>query len=109
PPLPVPEPATPAGVLLARYRHYLVAERGLAPETARGYVDAVRLFLGGRERPGELNLRGLTAGDVTAFVLATCPGKPKGTAKLTVTALRSLPGFLHVEGLIGEPLGHYVP
>jgi integrase len=33
----------------------------------------------------------------------------KGSAKLTVTALRSLLGFLHVEGLIGEPLGQHVP
>jgi integrase/recombinase XerD len=46
---------------------------------------------------------------VTAFVLATCPGMRKGSAKLTVTALRSLLGFLHVEGLIGEPLGQHVP
>lgn len=46
---------------------------------------------------------------MTAFVLATCPGMPKGSAKLTVTALRSLLGFLHVEGLIGEPLGQHVP
>ena len=38
-------------------------------------------------------------------MLATCPGKPKGSAKLTVTALRSLLGFLHVAGLIDEPLG----
>jgi integrase/recombinase XerD len=109
PPLPAAEPATPAEALLVRYRHYLVAERGVVPETARGYVDAVRPFLGGREQAGELDLERLTAGDVTAFVLATCPGKPKGSAKLTVTALRSLLGFLHVEGLIGEPLGYYVP
>ena len=34
---------------------------------------------------------------------------PKGSAKLTVTALRSLLGFLHVEGEIGEPLGQGVP
>jgi len=109
PPLPAAEPATAAEVLLARYRRYLVAERGVVPETARGYVDAVRPFLGGREQAGELDLGSLTAGEVTAFVLATCPGKPKGSAKLTVTALRSLLGFLHVEGLIGEPLGQYVP
>ena len=109
PPLPSPEPATPAEALLVRYRNYLVAERGVVPETARGYVDAVRPFVAGREQAGGLDLGRLTAGEVTAFVLATCPGKPKGSAKLTVTALRSLLGFLHVEGLIGEPLGHYVP
>ena len=42
-------------------------------------------------------------------MLATCPGVPKGSAKLTVTALRSLLGYLHVEGLIGGPLGQHVP
>jgi site-specific recombinase XerD len=109
PPPSAPAAATPAGALLACYRHYLVTERGLVPETARGYVDAVRPFLAGREKAGGLELGRLTAGEVTAFVLATCPGKPKGSAKLTVTALRSLLGFLHVEGLIREPLGQAVP
>src|SRR5262249_59558323 len=69
----------------------------------------VRPFLAGREEGGGLALAELTAAEVTAFVLAACPGKPKGTAKLTVTALRSLLGFLHVEGLISGPLGRHVP
>jgi len=108
-PLPAPVPATPVEALLARYRQYLVTERGLVPETARGYADFVRPFVAGRQRDGVLDLSGLTAAEVTAFVLATCPGKPKGSAKLTVTALRSLLGFLHVEGLVSEPLGQVVP
>jgi site-specific recombinase XerD len=107
-PPPPPAPATPAEALLGRYRRYLVIERGLVPETARGYAGAVRPFLAGRQDAGGLRLEDLTAADVTAFVLATCPGRPKGTAKLTVTALRSLLGFLHVAGLIREPLGHVV-
>jgi site-specific recombinase XerC len=69
----------------------------------------VRPFLAGREQAGGLSLGQLRAAEVTAFVLATCPGMPKGSAKLTVTALRSLLGFLHVEGLIGEPPGQHVP
>ncbi len=40
---------------------------GLAPETARGYADAVRPFLAGREDAGELGLADLTAVEVTAF------------------------------------------
>jgi site-specific recombinase XerD len=106
---PAPVPATPAEALLGRYQRYLVIERGLVPETGRGYADAVRPFLAGRQDAGGLGLRDLTAADVTAFVLAACPGRPKGTAELTVTALRSLLGFLHVAGLIDEPLGHVVP
>ncbi len=108
-PEPAPVPATPVEALLGRYRRYLVTERGLARETARGYADFVRPFLAGRERAGGLDLAGLTAAEVTAFVLAACPGKPKGSAKLTVTGLRSLLGFLHVEGLVSEPLGQMVP
>jgi site-specific recombinase XerD len=96
-------------VLLERYRRYLVTERGLAATTARGYADMVHPFLAGREDAGGLRLGELTAAEVTAFVLATCPGMPKGSAKLTVTALRSLLGYLHVEGLIGGPLGQHVP
>jgi hypothetical protein len=108
-PPPAPAPVTPAEALLGRYRRYLVTERGLAVVTARGYADMVRPFLAGREEAGGLALAELTAAEVTAFVLAACPGKPKGTAKLTVTALRSLLGFLHVGGLISEPLGQHVP
>ncbi len=92
-PPPAPAPVTPAEALLGRYRRYLVTERGLAAVTARGYADMVRPFLAEREEAGGLALADLTAAEVTAFVLAACPGKPKGTAKLTVTALRSLLGF----------------
>jgi site-specific recombinase XerD len=81
----------------------------VAATTARGYADMVRPFLAGREDAGGLGLGELTAAEVTAFVLATCRGMPKGSAKLTVTALRSLLGYLHVEGLIGGPLGQHVP
>jgi integrase/recombinase XerD len=108
-PVPVSAPAPPAEALLGRYRRYLVTERGLAETTARGYVDMVRPFLAGRDEADGLALGRLTAAEVTGFVLTTCPGMRRGSAKLTVTALRSLPGFLPVEGLIGEPLGQHVP
>ena len=108
-----PQPAAAlmpaAEALLGRYRRYLVTERGLAGTTACGYADMVRPFLAGRDEADGLGLGQLTAAEVTEFVLATCPGMPKGSAKLTVTALRSLLGFLHVEGLICEPLGQHVP
>lgn len=84
-------------------------ERGLTGGTVRGYADRVRPFLAGRDRAGVLDLAGLTAAEVTAFIVATCPGMPKGTAKLTVTALRSLLGYLHVAGEIPDPLGWAVP
>src|SRR5262249_41566021 len=108
-PPPVPAPVTPAGALLGRDQRDLGTERGLAGVAARGGGALGRGFLAGREEAGGLALAGLTAAEVTAFVLAGCPGKPKGTAKLTVTALRSLLGFLHVEGLISGLLGQHVP
>jgi site-specific recombinase XerD len=59
--------------------------------------------------PIGLDLADLTAGDITAFVAAHCPGQAHGSARLTVTALRSLLGFLHVEGILPRPLAASVP
>jgi site-specific recombinase XerD len=109
PPADVPAPASPAEALLDRYRRYLVTERGLASATARGYADMVRPFLAMREEAGAFDLGGMTAAEVTGFVLRTCPGMRKGSAKLTVTALRSLLGYLHVAGEITGPLAWAVP
>lgn len=104
-------PDGPVEVALARYRRYLLVERGLNAVTVRVYVDAVRPFLAGRVAGDGvgLELGNLGAGDVTAFVVARCPGQPGGAAKQTVTALRSLLVWLHVEGEIGRPLAAAVP
>jgi integrase/recombinase XerD len=109
PPEPAAAPASAADALLDRYCRYLIAERGLTRATARGYADRVRLFVAGREQADGLDLAGVTAAEVTGFVLATCPGMRKGTAKLTVTALRSMLGWLHVAGEIPGPLDWAVP
>jgi site-specific recombinase XerD len=106
PEAPPPVPAGPADALLDSYRHYLVTERGLGAETAADYAAKVRPFLAGRMDPG---LAVLTAAEVTAFIVETCPSMRKGTAKLTVTALRSLLGWLHLAGEIPGPLGWAVP
>ena len=110
---PAASPRLAAGaveVLLADYREYLAVERGLTADTIEGYVLAVRPFLDGRLREGdELDLAGLSAADVVAFVVARCPAQSRGAAKMTVTALRSLLGFLHLRGLIAGPLAEAVP
>jgi integrase/recombinase XerD len=100
---------TATEVLLERFGAYLAVERGVTAETVEGYVHAVRPFLAGLGGDGELELRGLTAAQVTAFVVARCPHQTRGAAKMTVTALRSLLGFLHVEGLIERSLVGAVP
>jgi integrase/recombinase XerD len=110
----MPRPTAPPGPVdaaLARYRQYLQQERGLGCPTARGYVDAVRPFVRERATPDGLTLHwtSLDAADVTRFVVRHTPQQSRGTAKLTVTALRSLLGFLHVEGLIARSLTTAVP
>ena len=99
----------PAEDLLERYRRFLILERGLAEKTARGYVDAVRPFLARRASTDGLGLAGLTAGDVTGFVLAECPYRAVGSAKMIVTALRSLLNWLHLAGWLPVPLSAAVP
>ena len=108
---PVPlrlQAATSAERLLERFGEYLTIERGLADGTVVDYVGAVRPFLDAIGTDEE-DLRRLAAADVTAFVVARCPCQSRGAAKMTVTALRSLLGFLHLEGLIARSLVGAVP
>jgi integrase/recombinase XerD len=99
----------PVGELLGRYGDYLLAERGLTVGTVRGYLDCVRPFIAGRLRGDVLDLAGVTAGDVTGFVLAACQGRAVGSAKLIVCALRSLLRWLHLTGMIPVSLAAAVP
>ncbi|MDQ3607557.1 MAG: tyrosine-type recombinase/integrase [Actinomycetota bacterium] len=109
----VAPPASPrvaVEVLFADYREYLAVERGLTVDTIEGYVLAVRPFLDGRLRDGdELDLAGMSAANVVAFVVARCPAQSRGAAKMTVSGLRSLLGFLHLRDLIAGPLAEAVP
>ena len=109
-PLPVTVAAvTPADALLERFRSYLTSERGLTAGTAWNYVHLVRPFVAGRQGADAVDLDGLTAGGVAEFVVAESRLRPaKGTQHL-VSALRSLLGFAHVNGLIGVSLAEAVP
>ncbi len=86
----------PVDALLENWRRFLIGERGLTAATACGYIHAVRAFVVGRVGVDGLDLAALNAGDVTRFVLATCTTIAKGSAKLRITALRSLLNWLHV-------------
>jgi site-specific recombinase XerD len=106
-PVPAVQPgATPAERLLESYRRYLIVERGLAASTALGYACVVRALLAARVDGDGVDLEGLRAGDVTAFVVAHYRER---RGREVVTALRSLLGFLHVEGLVGGELAAAVP
>jgi integrase/recombinase XerD len=104
-----PAGAGPVEALLGRYGRWLAAERGLAETTIRRNVELVRPFVAGLQRADRVELERLRAGDVTAFVVARCRDVRGGTPPRMVTALRSLLRFLHVEGLIDQPLVAAVP
>jgi integrase/recombinase XerD len=106
---PPPPPRDPLDVLLTRYRDYLLVERGLAASTAALDVRLARPFLATRVRAdGQLDLAGLGAGEVAAFVVAQSRQQPR-SAKRIVTAVRSVLQFAYVAGLIDRPLGEAVP
>ena len=109
PPVSAPAVGDLVDALLARYRGFLLGERGVSPVTARLYVHLTRPLLETRLRGRELELASMTAADVIMFVRTACPGRSVGTAKLIVTAARSLLGFLHLEGAIATPLAAAVP
>ena len=109
---PPSSPAVPADAVeevLDRFGRYLRVERGLAAGTVGGYVASVRPFVAGRLRRDGLELSSVTAADVSAFVVSVCPTRPPGPAKVIVTAMRSLLGFLFLEGMLPVALGASVP
>ena len=99
----------PAGEILDRYRRFLAVERGLTTAAILRYVACLRPFLDRQTRDGNLDLASLTASDVTSFVVAWCPSVNSCVAKMTVTALRSFCGFLHLEGVLRRSLVPAVP
>jgi integrase/recombinase XerD len=94
--------------LLERYRGYLLAERGLQVEVSRGYVELVRPFVAGCAGGGR-RLDRLTAGEVSAFLVAGSGRLSPKTLQRLASALRSLLRFWHVEGLVGVSLAEAVP
>jgi integrase len=95
------EPRTPSELMIDRYSAYLLQRRGLSRSTVRNYANVAREFVADRERrQGELVLGELDAVAVNAFVLREARRASVGSAKCTVTRLRSLLRFLHVEGEI---------
>jgi site-specific recombinase XerD len=89
-------------VLLNSFGRYLLDERGLAPGTVCGYVAAARQFLTDQ---CPLELHALTAGEVTAGVLAQAGrGGAVSTAQNFVAGLRAFLRYCFVEGLVDTDL-----
>lgn len=110
----VPAPVAVVGPVektLTQYREYLTRERGLVSTTARLYLYLMRPFVSARVAADGLTIDWTTlrAADVIDFVVARTPQQSRGVAKLTVTALRSFLGFLHVDGRLAQSLSAAVP
>lgn len=95
--------------LVAEFRGFLTAERGLAAETVRCYGNHARAFLTWVPEPVDVALVDLSAGQVTGYVVEYCQGRNTESAKAMVTALRSLLRFLHVTGRVPTSLVGAVP
>jgi integrase/recombinase XerD len=99
------EPAplgSPTDLLLGSFERYLLTERGLAAGTASGYVTHARWFLDELPSGG---LTGLSAGEVTAAVLAKAgSGISVSTTQYFVCGLRAFLRFCFVEGLLEADL-----
>ena len=105
-----PTPDSPLERLLADYRSWLVAERGLAQATVIRYENLARRFLQ-LHSVGEGVDAGmtLTGAEVVTFLLRESQRVSVGSAKGRVAELRSLLRYLFVRGLTPRLLTTAVP
>jgi len=109
--VPVAEPLlTPVGVLVEKYRLWLVQERGLAATTVLRYENTARRFLQEQAISGDAFApTALTGMEVNAFLLRECGRVSAGSAKGRVAELRSVLRFLYLQGITPLRLGTAVP
>jgi site-specific recombinase XerC len=100
---------SPVERLLGEFRGFLLAERGMAAGSVRLYERVARLFLEERPEPLEDDLARLSGAEINVFVLREVRRRSRWSAVTVVSALRALLRFLHVQGLIAEPLAAAVP
>jgi hypothetical protein len=109
PPLAARPVTGPMEMLLADYAGYLSRERGLMALTIERNVGLVRPFLSERVVDGRLMLDSLTAADIAGFMLGCGRSVAPATVQRTATALRSLLGFQHLQGITSSSLVSAVP
>jgi hypothetical protein len=98
---------TPAERHLRSYRDYLM-QRDMVSGSVRGYLDLVGPFVEHHAGDGA-GLRGLTAGEVTSFLVAESRRLSPKTVQRLASGLRSLLRYWHVRGVIDAPLAAAVP
>jgi len=74
------------------------------PATVSNYVMRARGFLVQRADHEGVDLEGMTAAEVTQFVMRQTRERSPGAVKMLIPALRSLLRFLYVEGITRLPL-----
>jgi integrase/recombinase XerD len=100
---------SPVDRLLGEFREYLLRERGIKASSAVQYQPTARLFLSERSEPLEEDLARVSAAEVSTFVLRESRQRSQRSTETVIYALRALLRFLHVHGLITEPLVEAVP
>jgi integrase/recombinase XerD len=109
-PLPPPKASTSAvDRLIEDYAAYLARVRGLAPSTIRWYGDFARRFIAERPIGARLKWKHLKPAEITGFVLREARRCSVGQVKNSVSALRSLLRYLHVDGRLPRNLADCVP
>lgn len=102
-------PVGAVDALLDRWGAFLLSERALVVSTVKYYRVLAAPFVVSRLRGQALDWEAVDAEAVARFVAATIPQLPVGTAKLTITALRSLLRFLFSIGVVSNRLDAVVP
>lgn len=95
--------------IVGEFRRWLEQERGLSAATVCCYGKQARKFLSWLPEPVDSAVRQLDSAQVTSFMVDYCRDRNAGSAKATVTAVRSLLRFLHVTGQIRVSLAGAVP
>jgi site-specific recombinase XerD len=108
-PAPTILPLSPLHELVERYRRYLLVEPALTVGSVRIYLQTVRLFLATFDGSERVEIDRITTAEVSAFVLEEASRRPGTSIGSVATALRSLLGFLHVEGMLQCSLTGAVP
>src|SRR4030095_4433006 len=105
-----PPPAlSPILQLKEQYEAHLRHDRGLSPVTGPRHWFIVRRFVRGRFGEGPIDLRGVTADDVTRHVLAQIPSCSPASAQLHASTLRSFLRFLWQTGVTTADLTAAIP
>jgi len=92
--------------LVEDYQQWLVVERSLTPGTVKYRVGVARRFL---SECADKDLQSLSLGEVTGFLLNQSSRLAVKTTKGLATALRSLLGYLYLQGVTDNQLALAVP